>query len=216
MGYRLERWLVKPLSCPRVVRYCSGCGVAKAYICSERFRINAQKKIVDVWLKYRCIDCGDTWKLPLLERQAIAGLDKNLYAAFVNHDPALVSRYACDIAQLRQHALQVDADIEFAVERSVEREYDIGCVEGVLIVFDVPFQCEMRIDRLLSAELGVSRATVQRWGERGALRLSNDESVVLSKPVRNGLQLLLRGDGCDAVMRPLAIWWRLRVRNGYC
>jgi hypothetical protein len=204
MGYRLERWLIKPLSCPRVVRYCPGCGVAKAYVCSERFRINAQKKVVDVWLKYRCIDCGDTWKLPLLERQAIAGLDKNLYEAFVNHDPALVWRYAFDMAQLRQHALQVDADIELAVERSVEREDDIGCVEGALIVFDVPFQCEMRIDRLLAAELDVSRATVQRWGECGAIRLMCGRRVALNKPVRNGLQLLLSGESCGAAIRPLA------------
>ena len=204
MGYRLERWLVKPLSCPRVVRYCPGCGIAKTYICSERFRINAQKKVVDVWLKYRCIDCGDAWKLPLFERQAIAGLDKNLYAAFVSHDMMTVWRYAFDLARLRQHDLQVDADIELTVERSIERDDGLGCVEGVLIVFDVPFQCEMRIDRLLAAKLGVSRATVLRWCEGGALRLSNGECAVLSKSVRDGLQLLLRGEGCDAVVGPLA------------
>ena len=58
---------------------------ARAFVCSERFRVNAQKKSLDVWLNYRCDSCEDVWKFPLLERRPVSELGPAL-DDFARHD----------------------------------------------------------------------------------------------------------------------------------
>jgi hypothetical protein len=59
---------------------CASCSTARAFVCSERFRVNAQKKSLDVWLNYRCECCEDVWKFPLLERRSVSELGPALDA----------------------------------------------------------------------------------------------------------------------------------------
>ncbi len=51
-------WRVTPLQPPLVRRHCSRCAAARAFACSLKFRTNAQKKRLDVWLIYRCSACA--------------------------------------------------------------------------------------------------------------------------------------------------------------
>ena len=187
---RSERWLIKPLTCPRPVRHCSTCGVAKEFICSERFRVNAQKKLLDVWLHYRCSDCGGAWKYPVLERQSIATLDVATYEAYVRHDPLTVWKHAFDVGRLRAHVALVAANVDVIVERSVIGN---GGDDELRIHLDVPYACDLRLDRLLVRELRCSRAKIQQWYESGQLRVLPEQSGALSKRVRTGQQVWLHG-----------------------
>jgi hypothetical protein len=49
---------------------------------------------------------------------------------------------------------------------------DTAAAPGYICIdFEVPFRCDIRLDRLLAAELGVSRSSLQvDPGQRGALR----------------------------------------------
>jgi hypothetical protein len=199
MGIRFERWLIKPLACPRPIRYCPTCGVAKEFICSERFRINAQKKTVDVWLHYRCSDCGGAWKLPVLERQSIDSLDAAAYEAFVRHDTSAVWKHAFDLGRMRAHVVDIDASVSVVVERTIvggSTDVD-GSTDAadLCIHLVVPFACDIRLDRLLATELQVSRANVERRHQQGELLISPDCSGALSKRARDGQQLLMVGWG---------------------
>lgn len=199
MGFRTERWSIKPLSCPRPVRYCPDCGVAREFVCSERFRINAQKKIIDVWLKYRCAECDNVWKFPVIERRPVAALDVELQDAFLRHDPATVWKYAFDVGRLRSNVIRVTTDVAIVVERMmVENDASEPAasnrnLSGLVIRFDVPFACGIRLDRLLASELCVSRATIARWFETGILQVQSD-SKALGKPVYTGLRVVIRDD----------------------
>ena len=101
MGSSSERWRIRPLELPRPWRYCASCASARAFVCSERFRVNAQKKSLDVWLKYRCESCDDVWKFPLFERSSVSDFGAAELDGFARHDPAAVWKYAFDIARLR-------------------------------------------------------------------------------------------------------------------
>jgi hypothetical protein len=204
MGVYCERWLIQPSEYPRAIRYCPNCAETKPYVCNERFRINAQKKTIDVWLKYGCAECGNTWKLPLLERCAIATLDAATYAAFVGHDVAMIRRYAFDVALLRRHAMAVDTDVAVSVQRSVESLNDSFKGHDWLITLQLPFACNLRLDRLLASELRVSRSTLQRWCECGAIVSLTERGLALNKPVRDGQQVLLYASRCG----DLAMFWR--------
>ena len=183
MGSSSERWRIRPLELPRPWRYCASCASARAFVCSERFRVNAQKKSLDVWLNYRCASCDDVWKFPLFERRSVSDLGAAQLDGFVRHDPATIWKYAFDIARLRPHVIRIDADVRVQVERTAlacESEH----VAHVSITFDVPFPCDIRLDRLLAAELGISRSSLER-------RVQPEQRDALRKRVRDGQTYLL-------------------------
>jgi len=157
MGSFCQRWRIRPLELPRRWRYCASCATARAFVCSERFRVNANKKSLDVWLNYRCASCGATWKLPLFERRTVSEIGAML-EAFARHDREMVWKYAFDVARLRPHVIKVDTDVRVEVERTA-----LTCDCGQCCIhFEVPFPCDMRLDRLLAGELGISRSSLER------------------------------------------------------
>lgn len=190
MGFRSERWRIRPLELPSPWRYCASCAAARAFVCSERFRVNAQKKSLDVWLKYRCACCEDVWKFPLFERCSVGEIGSAQLDGFARHDPATVWRYAFDIARLRPHVIKVDTEVRVQVERT-QLDCEAVLDAGLRIHFDVPFPCDIRLDRLLAAELGVSRSALERSvpaEHRRTLRRSvRDGQTVRYRPSKNDL-----------------------------
>lgn len=177
MGSWSERWRIRPLELPRPWRYCASCATASAFVCSERFRVNANKKSLDVWLNYRCASCENVWKFPLFERRTVSELGAQL-DAFTRHDQAAVWRYAFDVARLKPHVIKVDTDVRVQVERTA-LECDTVPLGHLCIHFDVPFPCDIRLDRLLASELGISRSSLER-------RVSAEQRDALRKRVRDG------------------------------
>ena len=182
MGSFCERWRIRPLELPRPWRYCASCATARAFVCSERFRVNANKKSLDVWLNYRCKSCEDGWKFPLFERRTVSEIGAML-EAFARHDRELVWKYAFDIARLRPHVIKVDSDVRVAVERTA---LACDCVSSghCCIHFDVQFHCDIRLDRLLAVELGLSRSALER-------SVSLEQRDALRKRVRDGQVYML-------------------------
>jgi hypothetical protein len=164
-------WTVLSDRAPNVVRHCPRCERERRFASSGRFRVNAQQRRLDVWLIYRCTACEATWNLPLLERVAPERLAAGLLARFERNDPALARAHAGDLALLRRLGVGVDRDVPYRVERPP--------LDGrpIRIRFVVGAGCAVRLDRLLAAELGTSRARVSALGiDRAALR----------RPVRDG------------------------------
>ena len=51
-----KMWEIQFLSLPHILKHCKKCGKKMAFTCSEQFRINAQRKYLDIWLSpYRNI-----------------------------------------------------------------------------------------------------------------------------------------------------------------
>lgn len=183
---RSERWIVRPCEPPRLRRYCPGCGQVRAFVCSGRFRMNAQKKTLDVWLKYRCAHCECTWKAPILERVPSSRLDTSLREAFERDDPAIVARYAFDVARWRRDIIEAVHDESVAVER-LAVECECAASAHACLRFETPFVCDVRLDRLLANELGVARAWLHRKFGEGAIVIAPDSKDALNRRVRAGL-----------------------------
>ncbi|MET0533385.1 MAG: DUF1062 domain-containing protein [Steroidobacter sp.] len=182
MGYRYERWRIRPAQAPRLWRYCSGCRAASEFICGRRFRINAQKKYLDVWLKYLCASCATTWKLPVFERTAVSALPPALLDALARHDPATIDRYANDLDRLRPHAIRIESDPGQAVER-IEI---IAGADGIEIELNVAGACELRLDRLLARELRISRSALNRGVEQRRITIEPPRKDPLRRSVCDG------------------------------
>jgi len=90
---RKNRRRVEP-EAPTRTRYCSKCKKTSSFVCSGKFRVNANGKHLDVWLIYRCERCNTTWNQEIYARVKPSRIDKELYQAFVDNDWETALRYA--------------------------------------------------------------------------------------------------------------------------
>jgi hypothetical protein len=107
-GYLCIHWAITPEIAPRPLINCNRCGGVKAYRCSEKFRVNANGKRIDVWLIYRCIDCDNSWNFGILERCNRRDIAPALLRALESNDPALARRHAFDVVALRSRVGRVE------------------------------------------------------------------------------------------------------------
>lgn len=135
-----------------------------------KFRTNAQKKRLDVWLIYRCSACDETWNLPIHERVAVDDIAPTAFQAIARNDPALARRYAFDRERLARHGLRVEEPSAIAVRKVLQTGWqeDAALIE---IALALSSPCRIRLDRLLSSELGVTRNQIRTLQERGALHV---------------------------------------------
>jgi hypothetical protein len=151
------------------------------FACSLKFRTNAHKKRIDVWLIYRCSACDETWNLPIHERVAIDDIALDAFQAIARNDAALARYYAFDRARLARHGLRVEESAAVAVRKVAQngRQEDAALIE---IEIALSVSCGIRLGRLLSSELGITRSQLRTLHEHGALRASH-----ATKPLRSAI-----------------------------
>ena len=147
-------WRITALELPRVVRRCSRCDLARPFVSSGCFRVNAQKRRLDVWLIHRCSICDETWNAPVAERVSPESLGERL-DAYHSNDEVLARRLAFAVPG-------ADCAVRYVVERP---RHAAPAIVRVRLVDPVA----VRLDRLLAGELAVSRGEIARWAETGAL-----------------------------------------------
>ena len=169
-------WRILPQRTPRVVRACPRCGGPRAFASSDRFRINASGRKLDVWLIYRCAVCDFTWNLTVVERATPETIGAAQLAAYHHNDAALARSCAFDAVLLRRAGARLEPATPVRVERGA---LPVG---HAAVRLALPFPVQIRLDRLLAQELGVSRS-----------RLPDlvDAARALRRPVFDGQLVLL-------------------------
>ena len=106
------------------------------------------------------------------------------------NDPAWVRQCEFDIARLRGKAWRIDESSEFEVSKEVLNgvKEDPSAMDLTLIV---PWSLDLRLDRLLARELGLSRAALQALHKRGKLVIDPDRKEGLRRRIRNGTHVVL-------------------------
>ena len=82
----------------KIIHKCARCGRKTTFISTRRFRVNANKNKLDVWLIYQCKKCRHTLNIPIYERTAPQKIPKELYEGFLANDGELAVRYGSDAA----------------------------------------------------------------------------------------------------------------------
>jgi hypothetical protein len=174
-------WTVTPSIHPRPWRSCSRCGEARPFRCSGKFRLNANGKRLDAWLVYKCMACDDTWNHAVIERRGARDIQPALLAALEANEATLVRRFAFDLPALRKSAHRVEEFADVEVCRTLLSETP-DRTPSLAIKLAVPFPIALRLDRLLAAELGLSRNCIAAMAEAGRLSTSG----ALNKRCRDG------------------------------
>lgn len=150
-------WTVRRTRLPLLTMRCLDCRSEAATVGAGRFRVNANGKLLDVWLLVRCVSCDRTSKLTVLERVPVRSLDPAELHAFENNDPAFVAQVLLDPAVARRNRFTLDWRGAWQLESSaIEAAWpyrvDVGFGDPVPV----------RPDRLIAQGLGISRSEVER------------------------------------------------------
>lgn len=184
------RWTITPRIAPQPWIACSGCGGSKPFGSSGRIRLNANGKRLDAWLIYRCLSCEKTWNRPLFERRHVHDIDRVMLDALHSNDPDWVRAQEFDIDALRRWARRIEefSDVDISKEKIDATDARATALE---IELRVPLPTGLRLDRLLTTELGLSRSRLNVLNEEGMIRIDPNRKDALRRRIRDGMLLTL-------------------------
>ncbi|WP_104383074.1 DUF1062 domain-containing protein [Sphingobacterium sp. HMA12] len=151
-------WAVSPNNTPLLKKSCSHCD-SKQFYCSEKFRINAQKKNIDVWLIYRCVKCDSTYNLTIFSRTRPTAIDSILFNKFQNNDTELAWRYAFSEEMRRKNKVEADlATVTYVLQYDQISSDELLSLNERILTFEVdyPFDFQLRLSSLIRTCLNLS------------------------------------------------------------
>ncbi|MCW6007121.1 DUF1062 domain-containing protein [Micromonospora sp. CPCC 205371] len=167
-------WVVRRTRLPLLSLRCLDCRSESATTGEGRFRVNANGKLLDVWLLVRCVTCNRTSKLTVHERASVRSLDPGELRGYHTNDPELVASRLLDPLLARRHRFTLDWTGAWRLETPpawLDRAWPVQ----VEVAFDDPVP--VRPDRLIARGLGLSRNEALR-------RIKCD--IPLSRPTSTG------------------------------
>jgi hypothetical protein len=159
------QWLVCPTGLPLIRRRCLSCTSAQ-YRAHGKFRVNANHKLLDVWLLALCAGCGETVKLTVLERVHVRTIDPSTLNRFHDNDFELAAKVLADPRVLRRNGVTLDWDGAWTLQQTT---VDVSAAEVIDTSVRFVQRIPIRLTKLLSAGLNLSRSEVRRLVADGNL-----------------------------------------------
>ncbi|MFJ4205032.1 DUF1062 domain-containing protein [Streptomyces sviceus] len=181
----LTNWVVMPTCLPLVLRRCHTCA-SDRFRADGKFRVNANHKLLDIWLLVLCTACGETAKLTVLERTHVRSVRPELLDRLHDNDPALAAELLQDPVVRRRNRVALDWNGAWRLDTGGSDHLDREVIDvSVRFAARIP----VRPVRLIAEGCGLSRAEVERLVTEGKLvsvarlssRLSGDFTFTLKR-----------------------------------
>ena len=101
-------WVIRRTRLPLLSLRCVDCRSESATTGEGRFRVNANGKLLDVWLLVRCVSCNRTSKLTVQERAPVRSFDPAELDGYHANDPELVAATLLDPLLARRNRFTLD------------------------------------------------------------------------------------------------------------
>ncbi|AGF56649.1 hypothetical protein B0P06_005076 [Clostridium saccharoperbutylacetonicum] len=181
-------WELIPKNLPLVKRNCPKCNEKAHYINSEKFRVNANKNNIDIWLIYQCKKCKSTFNMPIYERTKPSDINKDDYEKFLSNDKMLVREYAFNLSIYNKNKAEIFLeDVGYEVIQKELKAHSVNKNE-LIIEIVCKYPIELRLDRLLSDRLGVSRSQIKKMHEKEMIFIKDDKNSLNTK-VKNEMEI---------------------------
>ncbi|MFD1659631.1 DUF1062 domain-containing protein [Streptomyces caeni] len=181
----LETWVVEPVCLPLIRRRCHVCA-SDSFRTSGKFRVNANHKLIDVWLLALCTACGETTKLTVMERMNVRSVRPELLDRLHDNDPHLAAELLQDPVVRRRNRIALDWDDAWRLDTGGSDHLDRDVIDvSVRFAARIP----VRPVRLIAEGCGLSRAEVEKLITDGKLvsavrlsgKLSGDFTFTLKR-----------------------------------
>ncbi|WP_374746539.1 DUF1062 domain-containing protein [Klebsiella variicola subsp. variicola] len=160
-------WTVTPVEYQRIAKRCPSCKIKRDFTPSGAFRVNSQKKVLDVWSIYKCTHCDYTWNISLFARLNVSKIDRQLYHRLMTNDAATVQHFASDIAILKRNNAELSGRPDFTVQ---ERwPVSITAHQRVRVRVRIPRSFQVNLLSILKQQLMLNAGEIQRRVEAGQI-----------------------------------------------
>ena len=195
---RKALWAVRQSAMPTVVRRCPDCSGTR-HRPSGRIRVNANGKLLDVWLLLNCAACDRTSKVPVHERVHVSSLEPARLVAYEDNDPAVVRGLAMSASLAAKNGYRLDWTGTWELEtRTPLHALDDRSPLRVQVRFELP--APVRVERLLMLGLGLSRNGIRRMVGDGRIQLP----PALDAKAHRDFELTVHGPGSvDTATQPM-------------
>jgi len=183
-------WTIVPQSLPTVLRNCPKCGNSSEFENSGNFRVNANQNNIDVWLIYQCRKCKTTWNMDILSRVHSSTISKERYIKFMKNDSELAARYAFDaVIHSKNKSVLNYENISYQIfgEDIVPKEIS----DSIYIELKCDYPIEIRVDKIISKKLGVSRELIKELCKQGKIIGEGIKDIGKAK-VKNGMVIVIK------------------------
>jgi hypothetical protein len=168
---RKALWVIRELGLPAIVKACVMCRSTRHHP-TGKFRVNANGKLLDVWMLVTCDLCDRPSKIPVHERINVRALANERLVTFEQNDPAMVRQLAMDASLASRAGYRLDWSDTWDLETDMpfyELERADSAPLEVVIRFELP--APIRVEKLLMAGFGLSRSAARGMVESGRIRL---------------------------------------------
>ncbi|WP_345348354.1 DUF1062 domain-containing protein [Actinoallomurus liliacearum] len=151
-------WVVRRTRLPLLSLRCADCRSESATTGEGRFRVNANSKLLDVWLLVHCVSCDRTSKRIVHKRAPVRSFDPAEIHGYRVNDPELVASRLLDPLLARRNRFTLDWAGAWRLDTPPARLNEAPV--QVKVVFEDPVP--VRPERLIAQGLGLSRNDVLR------------------------------------------------------
>ncbi|REC45481.1 DUF1062 domain-containing protein [Chryseobacterium pennipullorum] len=186
-------WEVKAKNTPLIKKKCNHCDSSRFYS-SDKFRLNAQKKNIDIWLIYRCVKCKNTFNMTLFSRTRAESIPKDLFGRMLENDRETAWKYAFCHEIKRKNHVEADPD-SVAYEIGYPLIEEIMNSDGDIISFTIqyPFDFGIRISSVIRMCLHLSASRFDRLMEADAIEYQG-KLLHKKQKIKDGDTLMIKKD----------------------
>lgn len=192
MSYlKKHEWQLVPETLPTIRRICPKCGKKTNYINTKKFRINANKNNLDIWLIYQCNKCKSTYNMSIYERITPNDIHKCEYEKFLTNDENLAKEYSFNMDFYNKN--KAEAVFDDVVYSVVKKEIDTGYrnTNETIINIVSKYPTNIRVDKLLSDNLGLTRSAIRKLYENNYIYSTENNNLLRCK-VKNNMQICIK------------------------
>lgn len=185
-------WEIKVKNTPTIKRKCNRCGCISFY-CSNKFRMNAQKRNLDVWLIYRCEECDSTYNLTILSRTKPELIKKELFQKFSENNEELAREYAFSSETGRKNGVVLNySSVEYEILHTPVSITDLLHAADETVVFRIQtrFEFGLKLSSIVRHCLGLSAGQFNQMVETRTISTTEDDPLKKHK-IRNGDTILI-------------------------
>ncbi len=161
------QWLVRPIGFQALARRCPKCASKRHFFPGGTFRVNAQKKVLDIWSIYKCEICDYTWNIDIISRVNISRIDQTLYERFLTNDQEEIRRRAFDYSALMRNNNELGPPPDFDVDGD-----EITAFAGtpfLQVGLQLQYPIQVRLAAILAKKLALSRNRITRLVDTGVI-----------------------------------------------
>ncbi|UKB77815.1 DUF1062 domain-containing protein [Chryseobacterium sp. MEBOG07] len=180
-------WEVQAKNTPLLKKKCSHCNSERFY-CSDKFRLNAQKKNIDIWLIYRCVKCNNTYNMTVFSRIRTESINKEIFNKFSENNTEIAWEHAFSQEIRRKNNVEADLEsVEYEILYQSLPVEDVINIDNEMISFQIqcPFDFNIRASTVIRTCLGLSSSQLNLLLDTDAV-YCNEKPLQKKYKIKNG------------------------------